>query len=110
MKLADRTLLKSLSYVDGAFVTADGGATFAVRNPATGELIAEVPDMGATETKRAIEAAHAALPAWGGLLAKERAKLMRAWFDLMIANQEDLATIMTAEQGKPLTESRGEIA
>lgn len=110
MKLADRTLLKSAAYVDGAFVTARSGATFPVRNPATGETLAEVPDMGADETRQAIEAAHAALPAWGAMLAKDRAKLMRAWFDLMMANQEDLATIMTAEQGKPLTESRGEVA
>ncbi|BCW88238.1 Glutarate-semialdehyde dehydrogenase [Alphaproteobacteria bacterium SO-S41] len=110
MKLSDPTLLKSAAYVDGAFVTADAGGTFPVVNPATGETLAEVPDMGAAETRRAIEAAHAALPAWRGLLAKERAKLMRTWFDLMMANQEDLAIIMTSEQGKPLTESRGEIA
>ena len=110
MKLADPTLLKSAAYVDGAFVTAEAGGTFPVVNPATGETIAEVPDMGAAETRRAIEAAHAALPAWRGLLAKERAVLMRKWFDLMMANQEDLAVIMTSEQGKPLAESRGEIA
>ena len=110
MKLSDPTLLKSRAYVDGAFVTADEGGAFAVANKATGALIAEVPDMGAAETRRAIEAAHAALPAWRGLLAKERAVLLRRWFDLMMANQEDLAIIMTAEQGKPLSESRGEVA
>ena len=110
MKLSDPTLLKSLAYVDGAFVTADHGGVFAVANKATGALLAEVPDMGAAETRRAIEAAHAALPAWRGLLAKERAVLLRRWFDLMMANQEDLAIIMTAEQGKPLSESRGEVA
>ena len=110
MKLADPSLLKSAAYVDGAFVTAEAGGTFPVVNPATGETIAEVPDMGAAETRRAIAAAHAALPAWRGLLAKERAGLMRRWFDLMMANQEDLAVIMTSEQGKPLAESRGEIA
>ncbi len=110
MKLADPSLLKSRAYVDGAFVTADAGATFDVVNPATGETLASVPDMGAAETRQAIEAAHAALPAWRGLLAKERANLMRKWFELMMANQEDLAVIMTSEQGKPLTESRGEVA
>ena len=110
MKLLDPTLLKSAAYVDGAFVTADNGHVFDVLNPATGEIAGKVPDMGPEETRRAIEAAHAALPAWQGLLAKERAKLMRAWFDLMMANLEDLAVIMTAEQGKPLTESRGEVA
>jgi len=110
MKLKDSSLLKSQAYVNGAFVAADTGATFAVTNPATGETIARVADLGAAETVRAIEAAHAALPAWQGLLAKERAGLMRRWFDLMMANQEDLAIIMTAEQGKPLAESRGEVA
>ena len=110
MKLKDSSLLKSQAYVIGAFVAADTGATFPVTNPATGEAIARVADLGAAETVRAIEAAHAALPAWQGLLAKERAGLMRKWFDLMMANQEDLAIIMTAEQGKPLAESRGEVA
>ena len=110
MKLKDSSLLKSQAYVNGAFVTADRGGTFRVENPATGEKLAEVADLGAAETARAIESAHAALPAWQGLLAKERAALMRKWFDLMMANQEDLAVIMTAEQGKPLAESRGEVA
>lgn len=110
MKLKDSSLLKSHAYVNGAFVAADTGGTFKVENPATGEILAHVPDMGATETARAIEAAHEALPAWRGLLAKERAVLMRKWFDLMMANQEDLAIIMTSEQGKPLAESRGEVA
>ena len=110
MKLKDSSLLKSQAYVNGAFVAADTGATFKVTNPATGETIAQVADLGGPETVRAIEAAHAALPAWQGLLAKERAALMRKWFDLMMANQEDLAVIMTAEQGKPLAESRGEVA
>jgi succinate-semialdehyde dehydrogenase/glutarate-semialdehyde dehydrogenase len=110
MKLLDPTLLKSAAYVDGAFVTADNGGVFDVLNPATGDVVGRVPDMGADETRRAVDAAHAALPAWQGLLAKERARLMRAWFDLMMANQEDLAVIMTAEQGKPLAESRGEVA
>jgi succinate-semialdehyde dehydrogenase/glutarate-semialdehyde dehydrogenase len=110
MKLADPSLLKSRAYVDGAFVTAAAGGTFDVINPATGETLASVPDMGAAETRAAIEAAHAALPAWRSLLAKERASLMRKWFELMLANQEDLAVIMTSEQGKPLAESRGEVA
>jgi succinate-semialdehyde dehydrogenase/glutarate-semialdehyde dehydrogenase len=110
MKLKDSSLLKSQAYVNGAFVAADTGGTFKVDNPATGETLAHVPDMGAAETVRAIEAAHAALPVWGGLLAKERAGLMRKWFDLMMTNQEDLAVIMTSEQGKPLAESRGEVA
>ena len=110
MKLKDSSLLKSQAYVNGAFVAADTGGAFPVTNPATGEIIAHVPDMSAAETTRAVEAAHAALPAWQGLLAKERAALMRKWFELMMANQEDLAVIMTAEQGKPLTESRGEVA
>ena len=110
MKLKDSSLLKSQAYVNGAFVAADTGGSFKVENPATGETVSHVPDMGAAETVRAIEAAHAALPAWQGLLAKERAALMRKWFDLMMANQEDLAIIMTAEQGKPLAESRGEVA
>lgn len=110
MKLKDSSLLKSQAYVNGAFVAADTGATFKVTNPATGETIAQVADLGGPETIRAIEAAQAALPAWQGLLAKERAALMRKWFDLMMANQEDLAVIMTAEQGKPLAESRGEVA
>ncbi len=110
MKLKDSSLLKSNAYVNGVFVAADSGATFKVENPATGQVIANVADLGGGETARAIEAAHAALPAWQGLLAKERASLMRRWFELMMANQEDLAIIMTAEQGKPLAESRGEVA
>jgi len=110
MKLKDSSLLKSQAYVNGAFGPADQGGTFKVENPATGEILGYVPDMGKAETTRAIEAAHAALAPWRGLLAKERAALMRRWFDLMMANQEDLAIIMTAEQGKPLTESRGEVA
>ena len=111
MKLRDDTLLKSAAYVDGAFLdAADDGRSFEVTNPATGEVLARLPDMGGPETRRAIEAAHAAWAGWRRLLAKERAAVMRRWFQLMMDNQEDLAVIMTAEQGKPLAESRSEIA
>jgi succinate-semialdehyde dehydrogenase / glutarate-semialdehyde dehydrogenase len=100
----------SRAFIDGAFVAADNGATFAVRDPATGAVLAEVPDMGAAETRRAIEAAERALPAWRGKLAKERAQILRRLHDLLLADQERLAQIITAEQGKPLAEARGEIA
>ncbi|HEY8066210.1 MAG TPA: NAD-dependent succinate-semialdehyde dehydrogenase [Methylosinus sp.] len=101
---------RSRAFIDGAFVGADNGATFAVRDPATGAVLAEVPDMGAAETRRAIEAAERALPAWRGKLAKERAQILRRLHDLLLADQERLAQIITAEQGKPLAEARGEIA
>ena len=110
LKLNDESLLRRDAYVDGAFVSADGGSRFAVLNPATGETIAEVADFGAAETRHAIEAAARAFPAWRKKTAKERAGLMRKWFDLIMANQEDLARLMTAEQGKPLAETRGEVA
>ncbi|HEX3673067.1 MAG TPA: NAD-dependent succinate-semialdehyde dehydrogenase [Rhizomicrobium sp.] len=110
LKLQDATLLKRDAFVDGAWVAADSGARFAVKNPATGEVIAEVADLGETETQRAIDAAAAAFPAWKTKTAKERAGVMRKWFHLLMANQEDLARLMTAEQGKPLAETRGEIA
>jgi succinate-semialdehyde dehydrogenase / glutarate-semialdehyde dehydrogenase len=97
-------------YIDGGWVDADSGATFAVLNPASGEVVAEVPRMGAAETRRAIEAAQRALPGWRGMLAKERAAIMRRWADLMMDHQEDLAALLTTEQGKPLAESRVEIA
>ena len=97
-------------YIDGAWVDADSGATFAVTNPAFGEVVAEVPRMGGAETRRAIEAAQRALPGWRGMLAKERAAIMRRWADLMMDHQEDLAALLTTEQGKPLAESRVEIA
>ena len=109
MKLKDSSLLKTLAYVDGAWVGADTGATFEVRDPATGAVLALVPHMGAAETRRAIEAANAAWPAWKARTAKERANLLRAWFNLIMANQDDLAVLLTAEQGKPLAEARGEI-
>ncbi|MGX1186560.1 succinate-semialdehyde dehydrogenase/glutarate-semialdehyde dehydrogenase [Pseudomonas sp. F-14 TE3623] len=110
MQLNDPKLFRQQAYIDGVWVDADNGQTLKVNNPATGEIIGSVPKMGATETRRAIEAADKALPAWRALTAKDRANKLRKWFDLMMANQEDLARLMTLEQGKPLTESRGEIA
>ena len=107
--LKDAALGRTLAYIDGAWAAADSGKTFAVTNPATGAHLADVPDMGADETRRAIAAADAALPAWRALTAKERATVLRRWFDLILANQEDLAQLMTAEQGKPLAEARGEV-
>jgi succinate-semialdehyde dehydrogenase / glutarate-semialdehyde dehydrogenase len=109
LSLKDPKLLRQQCYIDGRWVDADGGKTLAVTNPATGEVVGAVPSMGAAETRRAIEAANAAWPAWRARTAKERSAILRKWSDLMLANQEDLAIIMTAEQGKPLTESRGEI-
>ena len=96
--------------VAGEWIAADDGKTFAVTNPARGDVIAQVPDLGRTETARAIAAAQVAQKKWAALAAKERATVLRKWFDLMVAHTEDLALIMTAEQGKPLSEARGEIA
>jgi succinate-semialdehyde dehydrogenase / glutarate-semialdehyde dehydrogenase len=110
MKLTDAKLFRQQCYIDGAWVDADGGGTIPVENPANGERLGTVPKMGAAETRRAIAAADRAMPAWQAKTAKERAGILRKWFELMMANQEDLAQLMTAEQGKPLTESRGEIA
>ena len=110
MQLNDPQLFRQQAYIDGVWADADNGQTLKVNNPATGEIIGSVPKMGATETRRAIEAADRALPTWRALTAKERAVKLRKWFDLMLANQEDLARLMTLEQGKPLSESRGEIA
>ena len=110
LQLKDPTLLRQQSYLDGKWVDADNRATLDVVNPARREKIGTVPKMGAAETRRAIEAASAALPAWAKKTAKERAVILRRWFDLMLTHQDDLATIMTAEQGKPLAESRGVIA
>jgi succinate-semialdehyde dehydrogenase / glutarate-semialdehyde dehydrogenase len=103
-------LLLRQAYVDGAWVDADSGATFAVADPATGRTIAEVPRMGAAETRRAIAAAQRALPSWRGMLARERAAIMRRWADAMLDHQEELAALLTTEQGKPLAESRVEVA
>jgi succinate-semialdehyde dehydrogenase/glutarate-semialdehyde dehydrogenase len=110
VQLKDMSLFRQQCYIDGEWVDADNGATLAVYNPADGVQIGTVPAMGAAETRRAIEAAHAALPAWRARAAKERAACLRKWYELMMANQEDLAVLMTVEQGKPLAESRGEIA
>jgi len=110
MKLTDSNLLRMQGYIGGNWENANNGASHAVLNPATQEKIGTVPDMGAAETRRAIEAAKAAFPAWAAKTAKERAVILRRWYDLLMANQEDLATLMTAEQGKPLAESKGEIA
>ncbi|WP_312477806.1 NADP-dependent succinate-semialdehyde dehydrogenase [Stutzerimonas nitrititolerans] len=110
MQLKDSSLFRQQAYVDGAWLDADGGQTLEVNNPASGEVLGTVPKMGAAETRRAIEAAERALPAWRDLTAKERSQALRRWFELIMQNQEDLARLMTLEQGKPLTESRGEIA
>ena len=108
-QLKDQSLLRSQCYLDGAWVDADSGKRFNVDNPGDGSLLGSVPDMGAAEARRAIEAANAALPAWRAMTAKARSALVRKWFDLLIEHQEDLAAILTAEQGKPLAEARGEI-
>ena len=109
LKLKDPTLLRELCFIDGDWIAADNGTALDVTNPATSKKLGSIPNMGAAETRRAIAAAAAALPAWRARTAKERAVIMRRWFDLMIENQEDLATLMTAEQGKPLAESKTEI-
>jgi succinate-semialdehyde dehydrogenase/glutarate-semialdehyde dehydrogenase len=110
MHINDSELLKTRAFVDGAWIDADDGSTFAVTNPATGDTIAEVARCGADETHRAIAAAEKAQIEWRRKTGGERSRLLRRWFELMMENQEDLARIMTAEQGKPLAESRGEIA
>src|SRR5277367_761909 len=110
MQLHDEKLFRQQAYVNGEWVDALNRSTIAVTNPATGEQLGTVPRMGAEETRQAIEAADKALPAWRAKTAKERAQILRKWFDLMMANQDDLAQLMTAEQGKPLAESKGEIA
>ena len=110
MQIADKTLLKTQAFINGEWVDADNGDTLAVTNPANGEVIAEVAKCGAAETRRAIEAAEAAMVDWRQRSAKERAALLRKWFKLMMEAQEDLAQILTAEQGKPLAEARGEVA
>jgi len=109
MKLTDQKLLRTQAYIDGQWCNGDSGETFDVFNPANGELIATVPDLGAIETRRAIDAASTALASWRSKTAKERANILRAWYDLILKNQEDLAQLMTFEQGKPLVEARGEV-
>ena len=109
LNLKDPTLLRQQCYIDGEWRDAADAATVAVVNPATGETLGSVPRMGASDTRRAIEAANAAWPGWRKKTAKERSVILRKWNDLMLENADDLALIMTAEQGKPLTESKGEI-
>ncbi|ASR08462.1 NAD-dependent succinate-semialdehyde dehydrogenase [Rhizobium leguminosarum bv. viciae] len=101
--------LRDAGYIDGVWTSADATRTFDVLNPATGELLASLPDMGAAETRAAIDAAHAAQPGWAARPAKERSAILRKWFDLMVANADELAAILTAEMGKPFPEARGEI-
>ena len=110
MQLKDMTLLKCQGFIDGQWVAADSGAVFAVTDPANGAKIVEVADMGVAETRRAIDAAARALPAWRAKTAKERGAVLRRWFELILAHTEDLALLMTTEQGKPLGEARGEVA
>ncbi len=110
LKLADPALLKEQCFVNGAWLDAPGGATLPVRNPATGATLGTVPAFDAAATEKAVAAAHAAFPAWAAKTAKERAILLRRWHDLILLNVADLAQLMTAEQGKPLAESKGEIA
>ncbi|WP_028693243.1 NADP-dependent succinate-semialdehyde dehydrogenase [Pseudomonas cremoricolorata] len=110
MQLKDAQLFRQQAFINGEWLDADSGQTINVTNPATGEVIGTVPKMGTAETRRAIEAADKALPAWRALTAKERSTKLRRWFELMIEHQDDLARLMTTEQGKPLAEAKGEIA
>lgn len=108
--LSDTTLLRTQAYINGQWVDAKNGSTVAVINPATGEKIADIPQMGRLEAEQAVGAAHAALATWRQVSAKQRSQIMRKWFDLMMAHQDDLGRILTLEQGKPLAEAKGEIA
>ncbi|NVZ29341.1 NADP-dependent succinate-semialdehyde dehydrogenase [Pseudomonas gingeri] len=110
MNLRDSSLFRQQAYIAGVWNDADNGQQIKVNNPATGEILGSVPKMGAAETRRAIEAAEKALPAWRARTAKDRATVLRRWFELIMANQDDLARLMTLEQGKPLAEAKGEIA
>ena len=110
MQVADKGLLRTQAYVDGQWIDADSGEKLAVLNPATGETVAEIAECGTAETRRAIEAAGRSLVSWRQKSGKDRAAVLRKWFNLMMESQEDLAQILTAEQGKPLAEARGEIA
>ncbi len=106
MNIRDKTLQREQCYVYGKWVGSDNGQTTLIVNPATGEPLGNVPDMGRQETRRAISGAEAALPGWRALTARARAAILRRWFNLIIENQEDLATILTLEQGKPLAEAQ----
>ena len=103
MKISDQSLLKTQAYIDGSWVDSDDGSTLAVTNPVNGHTIVEVASCGTTETRRAIEAAETAMVAWRRRSAKDRAVILRNWFNLMMDAQEDLAQILTAEQGKPVS-------
>jgi succinate-semialdehyde dehydrogenase/glutarate-semialdehyde dehydrogenase len=107
--LKDETLFRQQCYIGGEWVGADDGAVVEVNNPATQQVIGSIPKLGTDETRRAVEAADAAWPAWRAKTAKERAGVLRRWYELMLENQEDLARIMTSEQGKPLAEAMGEV-
>jgi succinate-semialdehyde dehydrogenase/glutarate-semialdehyde dehydrogenase len=109
VQLKDPSLFRQQCYIDGQWSDADSGATLEVTNPANGDVIANVPQMGADETRRAIEAANRAWPAWRGLTAKERCGILRNWFNLIMENADDLALLLTMEQGKPLAEAKGEV-
>uniref|UniRef100_UPI00117E079C aldehyde dehydrogenase family protein n=1 Tax=Microbulbifer mangrovi TaxID=927787 RepID=UPI00117E079C len=109
LNLKNPNLLRKQSYINGQWSDADSGNTLDVTNPANGEVVATIASCGADETRRAIEAANAAWPAWRDLTVKERAKVLRDWYNLIIDNVDDLAAILTAEQGKPLSEARTEI-
>ena len=110
LTLDDPTLLRTGAYIDGAWISARSGATFEVTNPAGGAVIAAIADCDAEDAAAAVEAAQRAMPAWAARTAKDRAQVLRRWYELIMAAQEDLARLMTAEQGKPLAESRGEVA
>ena len=109
MQLQDPSLLRDKAYVDGRWIAADSGRSFPVNDPASGDELVRVPDLGVAEVRRAIEAADKAYPAWRAKTGKERAAILRRWYDLIIENQQDLAVLMTSEQGKALAESRGEV-
>ncbi|HEY6555191.1 MAG TPA: NAD-dependent succinate-semialdehyde dehydrogenase [Vicinamibacteria bacterium] len=108
--LKNASLFRQQGFLDGQWCDAESGATIRVCNPATGALVGTVPQMGASETRRAIEAASKAMPAWRAKTAKERAAILRRWYELILANQDDLAVLMTTEQGKPLAEAKAEVA
>jgi succinate-semialdehyde dehydrogenase/glutarate-semialdehyde dehydrogenase len=110
VQLRSSCLLRRQALVNGQWIDVDSGATLDIANPATGKPVGSVPSVGAAETRRAIDAAEAALPSWRAKSAAERGRILRRWFDLIVANQEDLAIILTTEQGKPLAEARAEIA
>jgi hypothetical protein len=110
LNLNQPDLFRDRAFIDGQWVRAAEARTFPVFNPSTGSTLASVPDLGADETRAAIDAAEKALKPWQALTAKDRAALLRNWFNLILKNQDDLATIMTSEQGKPFAEAKGEVA